>query len=62
MRCHSASSLFSAIFVFQKSFTGNILGIGRNKTRRPDISQSFQNIEEETERGHRAPTPQGDVA
>jgi hypothetical protein len=31
-RCHSASSLFSAIFVFQKSYTGNILGIGRNKS------------------------------
>jgi hypothetical protein len=28
---HSASSLFSAIFVFQKSYTGNILGIGRNQ-------------------------------
>jgi hypothetical protein len=27
-RCHSASSLFSAIFVFQKSYAGNILGIG----------------------------------
>jgi hypothetical protein len=23
--------MFSAIFVFQKSYTGNILGIGRNK-------------------------------
>jgi hypothetical protein len=32
-RRHSASSLFSAIFVFQKSYTGNILGIGRNKSR-----------------------------
>jgi hypothetical protein len=32
-RCHSASSLFSAIFVFQKSYTWNILGIGRNKSR-----------------------------
>jgi hypothetical protein len=30
-RCHSASFLFSAIFVFQKSYTGNILGIGQNK-------------------------------
>jgi hypothetical protein len=30
-RCHSASSLFFAVFVFQKSYTGNILGIGRNK-------------------------------
>jgi hypothetical protein len=32
-RCHSASSLFFAIFVFQKSYTGNILEIGRNKSR-----------------------------
>jgi hypothetical protein len=32
-RCHSASSLFSAVFVFQKSYTGNILGIARNKSR-----------------------------
>jgi hypothetical protein len=30
-RCHSASSLFSVVFVFYKSYTGNILGIGRNK-------------------------------
>jgi hypothetical protein len=32
-RCHSVSSLFSVVFVFQKSYTGNILGIGRNKNR-----------------------------
>jgi hypothetical protein len=32
-RCHSASSLFSAVFVFQKSYTGNILEIGQNKSR-----------------------------
>jgi hypothetical protein len=32
-RCHSASSRFSAIFVFQKSYIGNILGIGQNKSR-----------------------------
>jgi hypothetical protein len=32
-RCHSASSLFSAVFVFQKSYTGNILRIGRNKSQ-----------------------------
>jgi hypothetical protein len=32
-RYHSVSSLFSTIFVFQKSYTGNILGIGRNKFR-----------------------------
>jgi hypothetical protein len=32
-RCHSASSLFSAVFVFQRSYTGNILGIGQNEAR-----------------------------
>jgi hypothetical protein len=32
-RSHSASSLYSAIFVFQKSYTGNILGIGQNEDR-----------------------------
>jgi hypothetical protein len=41
-RCHSASSLFSAIFVFQKSYTGNILGIGRNKSQ---SSEGFRSIE-----------------
>jgi hypothetical protein len=34
-RCHNVSSLFSAVFVFQKSYTENILGIGRNKTEVP---------------------------
>jgi hypothetical protein len=34
---HSASSLFSTIFVFQKSYTGNILGIGRNQSQSPRI-------------------------
>jgi hypothetical protein len=33
-RCHSASSLFSTVFVFQKTYTGNILGIGRNKSQK----------------------------
>jgi hypothetical protein len=32
-RCHSASSLFSVVFVFQKSYTRNILRIGRNKSQ-----------------------------
>jgi hypothetical protein len=30
-RCHSVSSLFSTVFVFQKSYIGNIFGIGQNK-------------------------------
>jgi hypothetical protein len=32
--CHSASSLFSTIFVFQKCYIGNILRIGRNKSQK----------------------------
>jgi hypothetical protein len=36
--------------------------LDETKARRPDISQSFQNTEEEMERGHRAPTPQGSAA
>jgi hypothetical protein len=42
-RCHSACSLFSAIFMFQKSYAGNVLRIGRNKSRTsyfPYMSQS----------------------
>jgi hypothetical protein len=30
-RCHSASSLISTVFVFQKIYTGNILGIRKAK-------------------------------
>jgi hypothetical protein len=42
-RCHSASFLFSTVFVFQKSYTGNILRIGRNKSQTfyfPEASRS----------------------
>jgi hypothetical protein len=39
-RCHSVSSLFFAVFVFQKSYTGNILGIGRNDHRMSYFSRS----------------------
>jgi hypothetical protein len=39
-RCHSASSLFSAIFVFQKSYKGNILGIGRKKAEPPIFTEA----------------------
>jgi hypothetical protein len=36
--------------------------LDETKTRRLDFSQSFQKTEEEMERGHRAPTPQGGAA
>jgi hypothetical protein len=51
IRCHSASSLFSAIFVFQKSYTGNILEIRRSKSRTSYFYRSFTKTEEETEGG-----------
>jgi hypothetical protein len=47
-RCHSASSLFSAVFVFQKSYTGNILGIGRNKSRSSYFSRHETESKAET--------------
>jgi hypothetical protein len=43
-RCHSASSLFSAVFVFQKIYTGNILGIGRNKFLKSYFSRKLPEI------------------
>ena len=42
--CHSASFLFSAVFVFQKWYTGNILGIGRNKFLMSYFSQKLPDI------------------
>jgi hypothetical protein len=48
-RCHSASSLFSVIFVFQKSYIGNILGIGRNKSWSSSFSRHEMESKAETE-------------
>jgi hypothetical protein len=48
-RRHSDSSLFSAIFVFQKSYTGNILEIGQNKSQTCYFSRSATKSEDETE-------------
>jgi hypothetical protein len=41
---HSASSLFSAVLVFQKSYTGNILGIGRNTFLKSYFSRKLPEI------------------
>jgi hypothetical protein len=56
-RRHSASFLFSAVFVFQKSYTGNILGIRRNKGRTSYFSQSIAKSKDETEEGQGPATP-----
>jgi hypothetical protein len=58
-RCHSASSLFSAIFVFQKVTQEIFSELDETKAERPEIYQSFQRTEEEMEKGHRAATPPG---
>jgi hypothetical protein len=39
-RWHSASSLFFAVFMFQKSYTGNILRIGWNKAEPPIFTEA----------------------
>jgi hypothetical protein len=57
MRCHSASSMFCAVFVFQKSYTGNILRIGRNKSQSSYFSRYETESKAETEGGQRAATP-----
>jgi hypothetical protein len=51
MRFYNASYLFFAIFVFQKSYTGNILGIRRNKSRTSYFYRSFAKTEDEMEGG-----------
>jgi hypothetical protein len=56
-RCHSASSLFSAIFVFQKSYTGNILGIGQNEAQTSYFSRRETKSEGEQEGGQEPATP-----
>jgi hypothetical protein len=53
-RYHSASSLFSAVFVFQKSYTENIFEIGRNEGRTSYFSRHETKSEGEPE-GARGP-------
>jgi hypothetical protein len=60
-RCHSASFLFSAIFVFQKSYTGNILGIGRNEAQVLIFPRHETESKEELEGGQEVATPPGGV-
>jgi hypothetical protein len=62
MRCHSASSLFSAIFVFQKSYTGIFLELDETKAECPEIYRSFQRTEEEMERSQEAASTPGGAA
>jgi hypothetical protein len=48
-RCHSVGSLISAVFVFQKCYTRNILGIGRNKSQSSYFSRHEMESKAKTE-------------
>jgi hypothetical protein len=56
---HSASSLFSAVFVFQKSYTRNILGIGRIQNQKSYFSREHPDIRREEGEGPQATLTQG---
>jgi hypothetical protein len=58
-RCHSASFLFSAIFVFQKSDIGNILRIGQNKFLKSYFAREHLDIRREEGEGPQAALIQG---
>jgi hypothetical protein len=62
MRCHSASCLFSVVFVIQKVTQQIFLELDETKAKHPEIHWSFQRTEEEMEWGHEGPTQQGGMA
>jgi hypothetical protein len=49
--------MFSAIFVFQKSYTGNILGIGQNKSQSSYLPDTKTESKGETESSQEAAAP-----
>ena len=61
-RCHSASSLFSAVFGFRKAVKEIFSELDESNTKIPIFLGSFQNTEDETEEGTEAPTPIGGTA
>jgi hypothetical protein len=53
--------LFSAVFVFQKSYTGNILGIEQNESQSSYLPDTKTESKGETESSQEAATPDGGV-
>jgi hypothetical protein len=53
---------FFVVFVFQKSYTRNILGIGQNKSQTSYFYRSFVKTENETEGDQGPATPWGGMA
>jgi hypothetical protein len=54
--------LFSAVFVFQKSYIRNILRIGQNKSQSSYLSDTKTESKGDTELSQEATTPYGGVA
>ena len=61
-RCHSVSSLFSAVFGFRKAVKEIFSELHETKANTPIFPGSIQNTEEDTEEGHEAATPVGGAA
>jgi hypothetical protein len=57
MRCHSASSLFSAVLCFRKVTHEILSELYETKAEPPNIYRSFEKTEEKTEGGHGLATP-----
>jgi hypothetical protein len=49
--------LFFAVFVFQKSYTGNILGIGQNESQNSYLPDTNTESKGETESSQEAAAP-----
>jgi hypothetical protein len=60
--CHSASSLFSAVLVFQKSYTGNILELDETKAEVPNYLTQRWSPKESRRRTRGPATPMGGAA
>jgi hypothetical protein len=54
--------LFSAVFVFQKSYTGNILGIGRNERQSSYLPDTKTESKGEMEESQEVAAPWGGAA
>jgi hypothetical protein len=55
-RCHSAVPVLCS-FCISKNYAGNILGIGRNKSRSSYLPDTKTESKGETEQGQEAATP-----
>jgi hypothetical protein len=60
-RCHSVNSYF-LLFLYFRSYIGNILGIGRNKSQSSYLPDMKRESKGEMEEGQEVPAPWGGAA